>query len=167
MVMKALRQERDWSQEQLADFSGLSLRTIQRIEGTNKAGYESLRALAAAFETDVESLELELAMDKSSSGWKRRPAWVRAIFFGSGRVQMDSKQQRRMEKISVAGGIAFIALSLIGTRIELVPMDSKVPLLLFASFMFLSAYLTSLIIRIGDQYSVWPWVDVGDNASDR
>jgi transcriptional regulator with XRE-family HTH domain len=75
MAMKALRQERKWSQEQLADFSGLSLRTIQRIESSNKAGYESLRALASAFEIEISALELELAMDKSSSGWQRRPGW--------------------------------------------------------------------------------------------
>ena len=46
MAMKQLRQDRSWSQEQLADLSGLSLRTVQRIEADNKAGYESLRALA-------------------------------------------------------------------------------------------------------------------------
>jgi transcriptional regulator with XRE-family HTH domain len=159
MAMKQLREERNWSQEQLADLSGLGLRTIQRIEGSNKAGYESLRALAAAFEIEVSALELELAMDKSSTGWKRRPAWVRALFFGSGRIQMDSAQQRRMEKIGVASGIAFVLLATFGTKAEFVSADSKTPLLLFASLMFLSAYLTSLIIRIGDQHAVWPWVD--------
>ncbi len=69
MAMKALRRERKWSQEQLADLSGLSLRTIQRIEGSDRAGYTSLRALASAFEIEISDLELELAMDKSSSGW--------------------------------------------------------------------------------------------------
>jgi len=159
IVMKELLQERNWSQEQLAYFSGLSLRTIQRIETTNKAGYESLRALATAFETDVSALELEFAMDKSSSGWKRRPAWVGAIFFGSGKIQMDSAQHRRMEKIGVASGFVFVILATFGMKTELVSADSIVPLLLSASWIFLYAYLTSLIIRIGDQYSVWPWVD--------
>jgi transcriptional regulator with XRE-family HTH domain len=160
MAMKALRQERKWSQEQLADLSGLSLRTIQRIEGSNKAGYTSLRALASAFEIEISDLELELAMDKSSSGWKRRPGWVRAIFFGSGRIQMDSAQQRRVEKVCVIAGSAFVLLGTLGAKTGFVPADSTVPLLLAASWMFLAAYLTSLIIRIGDQYSVWPWVDV-------
>jgi len=38
MVMKELRKDRNWSQEQLAELSGLSLRTIQRIESGNRVG---------------------------------------------------------------------------------------------------------------------------------
>ena len=71
---------------------------------------------------------------------------------------MDSAQQRRVEKVCVAGGSAFVLLGTLGAKTGFVPADSTVPLLLAASWMFLAAYLTSLIIRIGDQYSVWPWV---------
>jgi hypothetical protein len=59
----------------------------------------------------------------------------------------------------VIGGSAFVLLGTLGTKTGLVPAESKVPLFLFASLMFLSAYLMSLIIRIGDEYSVWPGVD--------
>lgn len=52
--IKKLRLERHWSQEQLADMSGLSIRTIQRIENGENAGLESLKALAAVFETTIE-----------------------------------------------------------------------------------------------------------------
>ena len=165
MVMKELRQERSLSQEQLADLSGLSLRTVQRIEASNKAGYESLRALALALEIDVSALELELAMDKSSNGWKKRPAWVRAIFFGSGRIQMDSHQHLLVEKFAVVAGMAFVIVALFYTNGTFAPASAKVPMLLCASLMFLSAYLMSLIIRIGDRYSVWPWVDPIISAS--
>ena len=158
MAIKQLRQDRSWSQEQLADFSGLSLRTVQRIEADNKAGYESLRALALAFEIDVSALELELAMDKSSKGWKKRPGWVRAIFFGSGRILMDSRQFLFLEIFAVFGGIAFVIVGLFYTDGTFAPESAKVPMLLFGSLMFLCAYLTSLFIRIGDQYAVWPWV---------
>jgi transcriptional regulator with XRE-family HTH domain len=158
MAMKQLRQDRSWSQEQLADLSGLSLRTVQRIEADNKAGYESLRALALAFEIDVSALELELAMDKSSKGWRKRPGWVRAIFFGSGRILMDSRQFLFLEIFAVFGGIAFVVVGLLFTDGTFAPESAKVPMLLFGSMMFLCAYLTSLFIRIGDRYSVWPWV---------
>ena len=36
MIVKRLREKRNWSQEQLATLSGLSTRTIQRIESGNK-----------------------------------------------------------------------------------------------------------------------------------
>lgn len=55
--IKKLRTERAWSQEQLAELSGLSLRTIQRIEKRGKASMESKKALASVFEVAFASLE--------------------------------------------------------------------------------------------------------------
>ena len=55
--IKNLRLERHWSQEQLAEMSGLSIRTIQRIENGENAGLESLKALAAVFEMDIVDSE--------------------------------------------------------------------------------------------------------------
>lgn len=162
MGVKELRRQRDWSQERLADLSGLSLRTIQRIEASNKAGYRSLRALASAFEIGDSELELELTMDKSSSGWKNRPAWVRAIFFGSGRIRMGPRQHILIERFAVVAGIAFVLIGLVGTNGTFAPESAQVPMLLFASMLFFAAYLMSLFVRIGDQYSVWPWVDRDD-----
>ena len=52
--IKKMRLERHWSQEQLAEMSGLSVRTIQRIENGENAGLESLKSLAAVFETKIE-----------------------------------------------------------------------------------------------------------------
>lgn len=51
--LKKMRLERHWSQEQLATMSGLSVRTIQRIENGENAGLESLKSLAAVFETTI------------------------------------------------------------------------------------------------------------------
>lgn len=56
MIIKNLRLEKGWSQEHLAQVSGLSLRTIQRIEGGSKAGLDSLNALAAVFSVSVSEL---------------------------------------------------------------------------------------------------------------
>jgi transcriptional regulator with XRE-family HTH domain len=50
---KKMRLERHWSQDQLAIMSGLSIRTIQRIENGENAGLESLKALAAVFEINI------------------------------------------------------------------------------------------------------------------
>jgi len=56
--IKAQRARRAWSQEHLAEVTGLGLRTIQRIEKTGAASYESARALAAVFEMDVAELRV-------------------------------------------------------------------------------------------------------------
>ena len=48
-----MRLERHWSQDQLAEMTGLSIRTIQRIENGENAGLESLKSLAAVFEINI------------------------------------------------------------------------------------------------------------------
>lgn len=47
--VKKLRKHSGWSQERLAEISGLSLRTIQRIETSGNASLESQLAIATAF----------------------------------------------------------------------------------------------------------------------
>ena len=61
MNIKKLRLERGWSQQQLADISGVSGRTIQRIENGANAGLDSQNALAAAFELSLSDLQLKLS----------------------------------------------------------------------------------------------------------
>ena len=65
MIVHKLRLQRGWSQEQLAEFSGLSVRTIQRIEKGQKASLESLKSLAAVFELQVSDLQ-ETAMNSTT-----------------------------------------------------------------------------------------------------
>ena len=57
MIVRKLRLRRAWSQETLAQLSGLSVRTIQRLERGQSAGLESLQALASALEVDVSTLQ--------------------------------------------------------------------------------------------------------------
>ena len=51
--IKEMRLDRHWSQDQLSEMSGLSIRTIQRIENGENAGLESLKSLAAVFEINI------------------------------------------------------------------------------------------------------------------
>lgn len=55
-LVKSERRKRAWSQEHLANACDLGLRTIQRIEKTGAASYESIKALASVFELGVEDL---------------------------------------------------------------------------------------------------------------
>ena len=67
MLVHKLRLKRGWSQEQLAELSGLSVRTIQRIEKGHGASAESLKSLAAVFEIDLSNLLPESGMLNISS----------------------------------------------------------------------------------------------------
>ena len=59
MIIKKLRLQRGWSQDQLAQLSGISTRTIQRMEQGKKASVESLKSLAAVFEVNFDELQQE------------------------------------------------------------------------------------------------------------
>lgn len=55
-LVLALRKQRSWSQDELATAAGLNLRTIQRIESEGTASLQSMKALAAALETELGEL---------------------------------------------------------------------------------------------------------------
>jgi len=67
MSIQEMRVAKAWSQEELAMHSGLSVRTIQRIENGHRASLESLKCLAAVFETNVSKLVQEEAMTDANS----------------------------------------------------------------------------------------------------
>ncbi|WP_374334596.1 2TM domain-containing protein [Leeia sp.] len=67
MQVQKLRLQRGWSQQQLAELSGLSTRTIQRIENGQPASAESLKSLASVFEIDFSTLSSEQAMPVSDT----------------------------------------------------------------------------------------------------
>ena len=62
--IKKMRLERHWSQDQLAEMSGLSIRTIQRIENGENAGLESLKSLAAVFEINITDSDKTQEMEQ-------------------------------------------------------------------------------------------------------
>jgi len=63
MLIQKLRLKKGWSQQQLAEASGLSVRTIQRIEGGQPASTETLKSIAAVFEVDFSTLNPEAPME--------------------------------------------------------------------------------------------------------
>lgn len=52
-LLKQERNKRAWSQEHLAQVTGLGLRTIQRIESSGMASNESIASIATVFEMTV------------------------------------------------------------------------------------------------------------------
>jgi len=69
--IRSERERRAWSQAHLAEVAGLSLRTVQRIERSGAASFETAKALAAVFEMDVAAL-----MPPVLPAMRRRPAWI-------------------------------------------------------------------------------------------
>ena len=59
MGIQDRRSQLGWSQEELAMHAGVSARTIQRIETGKRASLETLKCLAAVFETTVSELVQE------------------------------------------------------------------------------------------------------------
>lgn len=138
MIVKKLRAERKWSQEQLAELSGLSIRTIQRVESGHSASPETLKSLASVFEVEISKLTEEITMiDKKSENWAMQPWWFRAVFWGvpSRRVQLV------FEMLMLVTGIA----ALFFTKSEHY----------FAPACLLSAYAFGWTIRYGDNKKVW------------
>ena len=69
--VRVLREQRGWTQSHLADASGVSARTIQRVESKHAYSGETAMALAAALEIDVANL---VAPGAAAPG-EHRPLW--------------------------------------------------------------------------------------------
>ncbi len=86
MIVRKLRLQKGWSQEQLAEMADLSVRTVQRAERGQSIGMESLKSLAAVFEVDLSQLhqpftEEDDTMNEENMTWEEQRAleYVRDI----------------------------------------------------------------------------------------
>lgn len=71
-LIRQERERRAWSQEHLAEATDLALRTIQRIESSGSASYESASAIAAIFGLPIAKLRDDgmQAAALSAKPWK-------------------------------------------------------------------------------------------------
>lgn len=67
MIIRKLRLEKGYSQETLSDLSGVSVRTIQRIERGAAASPETLKCLAAVLDVDFGDLRKDTPMPASQT----------------------------------------------------------------------------------------------------
>ena len=146
MILKQLRIGRHLSQEQLAQMSGLNVRTIQRIESGHNASLESLKCLASALEVDIETLNQEtFTMDKDTVGWQNLPLWLKCWFFLNFlSVRTRRTVARRIYVLSHLFGFTFCALGFVSEA------SLAGGLILLAN-----AYLFALLIWQGDKYGIW------------
>lgn len=76
-LIRLEREKRAWSQSHLAGVCGLGLRTIQRIEATGSASFESAAAIAAAFlltVSELKAMQGETMQLPASEAAMRRPS---------------------------------------------------------------------------------------------
>ena len=67
MIIRKLRLDKGYSQEQLASMAGVSTRTLRRIERGANSSPETLKCLAAVLEDDFMSLSKEHTMPAEST----------------------------------------------------------------------------------------------------
>ena len=146
MILKQIRLSRLLSQEQLAQMSGLSVRTIQRIESGHTPSLESLKCLASALEVDSSTLNQEqFVIDKQSNNWQELPLllkWLFAVNFFS--LRPSRSAAANVEIVSHAFGFAFCVLGLVSE-----------PALVGGLILLANAYLFRLHIWLGDKYGAW------------
>lgn len=138
MIVKKLREQRNWSQEQLAKMAGLSLRTIQRVEAGNKASLETLKSLASVFEVELTKLTEEIiVIDKESNAWRSEPWYIRLSMLGVKKRSYAITLEYCMLGIGVASVVMFQ------------PMEITTPVA------FLGAYINSKLVAYIDRKSYW------------
>jgi transcriptional regulator with XRE-family HTH domain len=98
MNIQQRRLDRGWTQEELALHSGLSSRTIQRAESGKSVGSESLKCLAAVFETSINNIIQEQNMDIIKNEVKPEPVTLNtmeksAIKYGKSLFKTPNKGQ--------------------------------------------------------------------------
>ncbi|MDN7599780.1 helix-turn-helix transcriptional regulator [Burkholderia gladioli] len=90
--IRLFREGRQWSQEQLAEISGLSVRTVQRVERGLSASLDTRRALASAFGfEDIDALNKPFAipsaeeMQEAQEKFDRENVTLTALPLSTGR----------------------------------------------------------------------------------
>jgi DNA-binding XRE family transcriptional regulator len=146
MILKQLRIARHLSQEQLAQMSGLNVRTIQRVESGHNASLETLKCLASVLEVDIDTLNQEAyTMDKTAAGWQNLPFWLKCWFFLNF-LSMRTRRvvARRIHVISNLFGFLFCALGFFSEAA-----------LAGGLILLANAFLFELLMWQGDKYGIW------------
>ena len=153
MSFRSWRERMLLSQERVADMSGLSLRTVQRLDAGHRVSYASLRALAAAFKTDADLLEREFyAVSNPIDEFVEIPRWVRLL---SDRLWFGGPRLSRRDILWIE------ALCIVCTFVTfagsfLAPDHAKAAVRTSIIVTLLCCYLTAVTVRHLDKYKLWP-----------
>ncbi|MBQ4810037.1 helix-turn-helix domain-containing protein [Pseudoalteromonas luteoviolacea] len=146
MVLKQLRLSRGLTQDQLAHMSGLSVRTIQRIESGANASLESQKCIAAALEISTDALfDAEIKIDRYSDNWKNLPVLLKICFaFNYLQIRPSRATATRVEIQCHMFGLTFCLLGLYSEAA-----------LVGGLILLFTAYLYTALKWQGDKYGIW------------
>ncbi|MEM8981433.1 MAG: helix-turn-helix transcriptional regulator [Pseudomonadota bacterium] len=117
-LIKKLRQQRTWSQDELAIAAGLSTRTVQRIEADGAGATSSIKALAAALEINLHNLERTPRTEAIGVRWGFGGVGIGVIASVTGivadYVHGGGSAQEAGISLGVVGFIAGLSCALIG-----------------------------------------------------
>jgi transcriptional regulator with XRE-family HTH domain len=137
-----LRALKCWSQDELATASGLSVRTIQRVEKNGVASLETTKALASVFDVTPDELQVSEKIESLTFNFICKYAWLVAfasasVFFGLWIVDIliptlkgaDFNQQYELHgnfRYLDFGGLSFfIGFLLLGLKVYLDHRSNK------------------------------------------
>lgn len=145
-TLKPLRISHHLSQEQLAQMSGLNVRTIQRIESGHKASVESMKCIASALDIETDNLIQEKVMiDKNAENWRTLPLFLRIWFvFNFLQLRPSRDSATRVEVIAHLFGSLFCCAGFVSE-----------PALAGGLLLLGSAYFFHFLKWQGDKYGIW------------
>ena len=118
--VRLLRTSRRWTQDELSQAAGVSLRTVQRAERDGQVSVSTLKSLAAAFDVDAGELEAPAEPAPRSIWWSRfgvTCGYAGALLGGAisirGQIIAVRAGEMTAEDFGVAAGLtgAFVGLS--------------------------------------------------------
>jgi len=101
-LIRSQREKRAWSQEHLAAAAGIGVRTVQRIESTGVASYESLRAISAALDVPATQLRADrigaahALRLRVAAGWLGAAAALAVVVGAAGFLLLHDYQKVRV-----------------------------------------------------------------------
>ena len=128
-LIRKYRTERLWSQEQLADVSGLGLRTIQRLEARGSGSQESIKALASVFNVEAETL-----------------------FWRDGAYQTYKHKQWSFVTFT---GVALMAVLILIINDLIIALPAALMGVLFALFTLVAIAFSSMTIEVNESEISW------------
>lgn len=102
MIVQQMRVQRGWSQQDLADLSGLNVRTIQRLESGQTISIESFKALGAAFNIDFTQLQQDAVREITAT------AEQADLALALNRVRQRQRLYQRLFRFVVIGSVLLV-----------------------------------------------------------
>ena len=151
--LKAFRENMDWSQDMLSEYSGVSVRTIQRIESGGNTSIESARALSASLElSDYTVMQNEikdaLPSTKESDDDERKQNKGDEVALTKEEISLV---RSLIKTVVTLGWIVLLAMSL-----RIITDPEFWPFAKIGSFVFLG------IFTLASLFSLWSKTRIGD-----